>query len=115
MPPSELFALFATFAPEFSGKSTTLFLTSLAPQAFRCGVRRAFNEAAVRCRGRAVGRGFGGANSRVKTREQGRLLRKPIAFSWPVERRPRGRSVYSLRARGRRALAAATTQLLTEE
>ena len=79
-PRAEFCALFATFAPDFSAKSTTLSPTSLSHQLVTHGSARALVKAAVWCHGHAVGRGFGGAIAGF-AREVGRLLRKPIAVA----------------------------------
>jgi len=53
--PNALSALFATFASEFSGKTTTTFFDLFTPQSFARGALRALLLAAVGCRGCAMG------------------------------------------------------------
>ena len=82
-PQSELSALFAKSAFEFSDKPTTLSSSHITPQAFTCGASRALITSGRLVSRPAVGRGFG----------EGRVgpapPKSPPRFC-PVERRPRG-------------------------
>ena len=86
-PQSELSALFAKSAFEFSDKPTTLLSPRITPQAFTCGASRALIISGRLVSRPAVGRGFG----------EGRvgpvLSEKPTAFL-SSRTAATGRSVY---------------------
>src|SRR5262249_61800290 len=82
-PQSELSALFAKSAFEFSDKPTTLLSSHITPQAFTCGASRALITSGRLVSRPAVGRGFG--EGRV-----GPASPKSPPRSCPVGRRPGG-------------------------